>query len=190
MQRSNHTTTLLGVMLLFSAFLILLAPLRIHGQVRPSPTPPDLAKPLTNDKDDLGSDIGSHESEMRARLALKAEKKQYEENLDRAREAAQIASELRDAYQAKESFRAEDHKKLERMEKLTRRIRNEAGGSDSADKVEVPPLMKAAVKRVAEVADELRKEVEKTPRHVISAAVIDQPTKLLGLIKHLRDLNQ
>lgn len=189
MQRSNHTTTLLGAMVLFSGFLILAAPFRVHGQVRPSPTPPD-SKPLTTDKDDLSSDIGSHESEMRARLALKAEKKQYEENLDRAREAAQIASELRDAYQAKESFSPEDHKKLERMEKLTRRIRNEAGGSDSDVKVEVPPLMKAAVKRVAEVADELRKEVEKTPRHVISAAVIDQATKLLGLIKHLRDLNQ
>jgi hypothetical protein len=46
--------------------------------------------------------------------------------------------------------------------------------------------MSAAVKRVAELADELRTLVEKTPRHVISASVIDQANKLLGLIQHVK----
>jgi len=43
---------------------------------------------------------------------------------------------------------------------------------------------------VAEMADELQKMVEKTPRNVVSAAVIDQANKLLGLVQHLRDLGR
>ena len=124
---------------------------------------------------------------MRARSALKAEKKQYDENLARAREAAQIATQLVEAYESKKVFSSEDGKKLERLEKLTKKIRNEAGGSETdADVKDIPTLMEPAVKRIAELADDLRKLVEKTPRHVISASVIDQANKLLGLIQHLR----
>jgi hypothetical protein len=36
------------------------------------------------------------------------------------------------------------------------------------------------------MTDDLRKLVEKTPRHVISAAVIDQANKLLGLLQYVR----
>src|SRR5437870_3416108 len=102
MRRHNYTL-LLGLTIAVAALLLVLAPLPVNGQSRPLPPPPPPPE-RSPDKDDLGSDIGSHESEMRARLLLKAEKKQYEENLGRAREAAQIATELRDAYQAKKSF--------------------------------------------------------------------------------------
>ncbi len=132
-------------------------------------------------------DFGSPEIEMRARNALKAEKKQYDENLARAREASQLATQLVEAYKAKQVFGPEDSKKLERLEKLTRKIRNEAGGSETdADVKDIPTPMESAVKCTAELADDLRKLVEKTPRHVISASVIDQANKLLGLIQHLR----
>jgi hypothetical protein len=125
---------------------------------------------------------------MRARLALKAEKKQYDENVARAREAAQLATQLVETYEAKKVFSSDDGKKLERLEKLTKRIRNEAGGSDTDPDVrDIPTVMEAAVKRVAELANDLRKLVEDTPRHVISASVIDQANKLLGLIQHVRD---
>ncbi len=173
----------------FAAVLLLAGSSPVHSQTRPAPPPPD-AKPSNSDKDDLGSDIGSHEREMRARLALRAEKKLYDENLARARETAEIASQLLDAYQAKKSFNGEDNKKLERIEKLARRMRNEAGGTETDVEIEVSPVMETAMKRVVEMADDLRKEVEKTPRHVISTTVIDQANKLIGLIQHVRDLNR
>ena len=136
-------------------------------------------------------DFGSRESEMRASLVLKAEKKQYDENLERAREASQLATQLLETYEAKQLFSSEDGKKLERLEKLTKRIRNEAGGSESkADVKDIPNAMTTAIKRLAELADDLRKLVEKTPRHVISAAVIDQANKLIGLVQHVRDLTR
>jgi hypothetical protein len=38
------------------------------------------------------------------------------------------------------------------------------------------------------MTDDLRKMVEKTPRQVISAAVIDQANRVLGVTQHLRSI--
>jgi DNA repair ATPase RecN len=175
--------------MLFALTLLLVGSASANSQTRPSPPPPADPPAINPTKTDSSSpDFGSPESEMRARLTLKAEKKQYDENVARAREASQLATQLVEAYEAKKVFNSDDGKKLERLEKLTKRIRNEAGGSESdPDVKDIPTDIEAAVKQVAEVADELRKLVEKTPRHVISASVIDQANKLLGLIEHVRE---
>jgi len=175
----------------FAAVLLVAGSAPLYGQTRPAPPPPPPPDDkVFRDKDDLGSDIGSHESEMRAKLALSRDKKLYDENLARARDTAETASQLLESYRAKKSFSSEDQKKLERIEKLTRRIRNEAGGTETDIEIEASPVMETAMKSVADMAEELRKEVEKTPRHVISTAVIDQANKLIGLIQHVRDLNR
>jgi hypothetical protein len=78
---------------------------------------------------------------------------------------------------------------LERLEKLTKRIRNEAGGSDSesgADLKDICATMIDTLKNLAEMAEELHKMVDKTPRNVISAAVIDQANRVIGVAQHLR----
>jgi hypothetical protein len=171
--------------------LICVAVLCIPGAVAVSaqttqPTPPQAPRGKGSNPDK--PDIESHESEMRARLILKEEKKRYDEHLERAREAAKLAAQLLEAYKAKQAFDSEDGKKLERLEKLTKRIRNEAGGSETdPDDKNIPPDMASAVKRVAEMAEDLRKLVEKTPRHVISAAVIDQANTLIGIIQYVRN---
>ena len=175
----------------FGASLMLFQPSSIVGQTpgsSPTPSPPSLSN---SDKSDSRPELGNAENEMRARLALKAAKKEYDENVARAREASELASQLEESYRAKKTLTSEDWKKADRLEKLTKRIRNEAGGSDSRDEVkDLPEILESAVKQVAEWADDLKKEVEKTPRHVVSAAVIDQANKLIGLIQHLRDLTR
>ena len=91
----------------------------------------------------------------------------------------------------KKLFNPEDNKRLERLEKLTKRIRNEAGGSDStsgADLKDICGTMVETVKHLAEMAEDLRKMVEKTPRQVISAGVIDQANRVLGVTQHLRSI--
>src|SRR5437667_12235030 len=133
----NHKIHLPGLAFAFAA--LLLGSLPAYCQNRPAPPPPPDDKRSKSDNDDLGSDIGSHEREMRAKLALRAEKKLYDENLARAKETSEIASQLLESYTAKKSFSAEDHKKLERIEKLTRRIRNEAGGTETDIEIEVQP---------------------------------------------------
>jgi hypothetical protein len=174
-------------MALLALVLLLLGSGATYSQTRPASTPPPSDPSSSNPTKPDSPDFGSPESEMRAKADLKAEKKQYDENLTRARDAAQLATEIVNDYEAKKEFSSEDDKKLERLEKLTKKIRNDAGGSDTdPDVKDIPVAMEAAVKRVAEWADDLRKLVEKTPRHVISASVIDQANKLLGLIGHVK----
>ena len=154
------------------------------------PSDPTASNPL---KDDSDTNFGSPENEMHAKWALKEEKKRYDENLARAHEVSDLAMQLSKDYEARKAFNSDDNKRLERLEKLTKRIRNEAGGSDSdpdAEIKDIPAEMRMLVKHVAERDDELQKMVEKTPRNVVSAAVIDQANKLLGLVQHLRNVSR
>ena len=156
---------------------------RPNGVPSPDPTSTTPAKTESSD-----TNFGSPENEMRGKLLLKEEKKQYDENVARAREVSQLGSQVQESFAAKKLFNSDDGKKLERLEKLTRKIRNEAGGSESEAEVkDIPGELEAAIKRLAAVADALYKLVEKTPRHVVSAAVIDQANKLIGLVQRLRN---
>jgi hypothetical protein len=140
-----------------------------------------------NDKHENEVDFGSRVTDARARLILKAEKKAYEEHVARAKEAKQLAIDLKAAYDANQSFSSQDQKNLERLEKLTRRIRNDVGGSESdQDPKDLPTSMTGAVEAITKMADDLCEQVEKTPRHVVSASIIDQANKLIMVIQFLR----
>jgi hypothetical protein len=156
-----------------------------------NPAPPRL--PTTADGQDSSDKepvtFGSIEDEMRAKRRIKLEEKQYQENLGRAREADKLSIELRNSYEQKKVFTREDSKKLERLEKLTRRIRSEAGGSDEDTSLDNPPSeLRLALARLAQVTESLRKVVEKTPRQVISATVIEQANVVLQLVRIARNL--
>jgi hypothetical protein len=188
--RSNHAGPFRFLHPLVCAVILLpLLALSAYSQAKPSatPIPPEPTSVDRNKSDSSFPAFGSPESEMKARSALKAEKKQYDENVARAREASELGHQLAEAFEAKKVFGSADVKKLDRLEKLTKKIRNEAGGSDTdPDVKDIPAIMEGAVKRIAELADDLRTLVEKTPRHVISASVIDQANNLLGLIQHVK----
>jgi membrane-associated HD superfamily phosphohydrolase len=165
----------------------------ISAVAQSSLSPPPSRQPTTADGQDSNDKepitFGSLEDEMRAKRRIKLEEKQYQENLERAREADKLSIELRDSYEQKKSFTREDTKKLERLEKLTRRIRSEAGGSDEDTSMDNPPNeLQLALSKLAQVTDSLRKVVEKTPRQVISATVIQQANVVLQLVKVARNL--
>ena len=167
-----------ALFLLLSA--VAMAQTRNPNLPNPQPTP--------EDKHDPTVDFSSRVEEMRQILILKEEKKAYEANVARAKEAQQLAADLKSSYEAKDAFTTEDQKKLERLEKLTRRIRNEAGGSDSAeDQKDLPSTLKSAVSALADMAEGLCKEVKKTPRKVLSANIIGQANKLIEVIRFVRD---
>lgn len=188
-------------MLLRTLFLLALV-LGLSGAVqaqRVDPVrPPERTKtsrdPVNQEKDLIRPNrpepriqVGSPEAEMLARQELKAAEKDYKDNLERAREAAQLSTELRDAYLHNKAFGRIEEKKLERLEKLTRKIRSEAGGSAGEVTLEnVPTQMEPALSRLTEVTDKMRKGVEKTPRQVVSAAVIDRANELLEIIRYIR----
>ena len=176
--------------LLLLAAALSLAVLVSNAQTpRPTPRPLDL-NGIAGDRSDRRSDLGDDPAEeMRTRMALKAEQKEYDENLARAREASELGTQVLNSYKTNKAIGAEETKKLERIEKLTKKIRNVAGGEDSDDQgLELSGTLETAIKRVADLADELRKDVEKTPKHVISAVVIDRANDLIGLVRHVREI--
>jgi len=174
--------------LFVAAFIFALAAVS-SGQGSSQEKPGPSENPINSGKKDSDTRFGSPENEMRSKLIIKEEKKRYEENLGRAREVSELATQLSNNYESKKSFNPEDSKRMERLEKLTKRIRNEAGGSDSTEGAELKDIcttMMETLKHLAEMTDDLRKMVEKTPRQVISAAVIDQANRVLGVTQHLR----
>jgi hypothetical protein len=134
-----------------------------------------------------GGDLGTPEEEMRARNEIKIAEKERQENLERAREAAQLGTEILKGFSKNRALDPTDMKKLERLEKLARRIRSRAGGSDDDEPLDnVPTELARALTRLADTSEALYKGVEKTPRHVISTTVIERANELLEIIRFIR----
>jgi hypothetical protein len=131
--------------------------------------------------------LTTFEEELRAKRAIKLAEKEHEENLNRAREISQLSQDLKNCLKDRSALDREETKKIDRLEKLTKKIRGEAGGEDDDVQIAAPPAdVPTVVSQIADNAEQLSKEVQKTPRQVVSAAVIDRANVLLQLVKILR----
>ena len=167
------------------SFVITTAQTSTKTSATPPPPPPD----ITADKR-LGEQPGpltTFEEELRAKRAIKLAEKEHEENLNRAREISQLSQDLKNCLKDRSALDREETKKIDRLEKLTKKIRGEAGGEDDDVQIAAPPAdVPTAVTQIADNAEQLSMEVKKTPRQVVSAAVIDRANVLLQLVKILR----
>jgi hypothetical protein len=149
-------------------------------------------KPISTEptKEDGTKDpFAAVEEEMKAKRAIKEADKEYQQNLDRAHDLSSLGAFLVTSFKEKHGLDQEDLKKLEKVEKLARGIRHAAGGSEDEGEMEKPPKdMAAAIEMLNDLSQSLRDKVEKTPKHVISAVVIDQANVLLQLIRVVRTL--
>jgi hypothetical protein len=154
------------------------------SQIKPPPSaPPDLTSP----RGSLNSDQSSPTEEMLKSTEIKRLEMMRKENLERARETAQLGAEICEAFEQHKSLGASEMKKVGRIEKLARSIRNEAGGDDDDEGLKDPPAqLGTALRRLSEMCEDLRKKVEKTPRQVVSATVIASANQLIALAKHIR----
>ena len=154
------------------------------------PPPPAAASDMSADRGsptDQRGPLTTFEEEIRAKRLIKLAEKEHQENLDRAQEISQLGKDLRTDLKNRAVLERVDAKKLDRLEKLTRKIRGEAGGEETEVEIpNVPSDIPSAAERIADVADELSKDVQKTPRQVVSAAVIERANVLLKLVKILR----
>ena len=129
--------------------------------------------------------------ELRAKRAIKEAEKDYKQHLDRAKEISDLGKDLDESFHKKRLIDSDDNKKLARLEKLTKRIRDAAGGSEDETKVENAPTdLAVAICRVAKMSESLSDRIQKTPRQVISAAVIADANVLLELIRMVRRLTR
>jgi hypothetical protein len=174
--------------IVFGVAVVVLSAVNATAQITPSTPRPPLPPPQSGDPRDRDqTPMGSFEEEIRAKRAIKLAEKDHKENLERAREISDLAKSLQAALKDKTAIDRDSLKKLERLEKLTKKIRNKAGGEDEEVKiVDHPTDITSAVLKVAESAEALSKDVQDTPRQVVSATVIGNANVLLELIRLLR----
>lgn len=150
-------------------------PRPVDGQVRPSDDRP----------------LSSFEEEIRAKREIKLAEKEHEENLKRAREIGQLGKELQEGLKGKQALDRTFLKKIERLEKLAKKVRGEAGGEDEeVDIINRPTDITSAAERIGEASESLSKNVLNTPRQVVSASVIGNANVLLELIRLIRGFDR
>jgi hypothetical protein len=165
---------------------LLLLPALARAQTRTLPSPSQMDPTATRERP-----LSEIEEEMKAKQAIKYAEKGHQENLDRAKEIGDIGKELKATANAVVFVSRESQKRLERLEKLTRKVRGEAGGDDQdVDIPNRPSDVPSAMTRIAEAAETLSKDVQNTPRQVVSASVIEKSNVLLELIKLVRTLSR
>ena len=153
---------------------------------RPTPTPPPRPVDGTfKNADDNTSPLTTFEEEIRAKRELKIAEKEHQNNLNRAKEIGDIAKELKESFKDNATtLDRECFKKIERLEKLTKKVRSEAGGEDEEITISPRPTdLPSAIKQIAEQGETLSKDVQNTPRRVVSASVIGSANVLLELIR-------
>lgn len=134
--------------------------------------------------------MGSPAAEAMARQLIEHEKKEHRENIERAQEVARLSQEIQRDIEKKARLDAEGARRLERIEKLARRIRSEAGGSDMPGALkDAPTTIEQAAHRLSRIAKELSAEVEKTPRQVISASIIEKSNEIIELARLIRRMS-
>ncbi|MFL6231281.1 MAG: hypothetical protein ACJ741_21110 [Pyrinomonadaceae bacterium] len=147
----------------------------------------DPVPPASGDADD--DEQTSPREDMLKDVEIKRREAVYKENLDRAKEAAQLGTEVLDAYKAQKSLGAAELKKIARIEKLAKSVRNDVGGDDDDTALKDPPArLEAALQKLAELCADFRKQIEKTPRYVVSAGVINSANELIELTRHIKTL--
>lgn len=152
---------------------------------QPSPTPPP--RPVDGTfKNPDDTPMTTFEEEIRAKREIKIAEKEHQENLNRAKEISEIGKQLKD-FKDNSTLDRDCVKKIERLEKLTKKVRSEAGGDD--DEITISPRptdLPSAIKQISEASETLSKDVENTPRRVVSASVINNANVLLELIRLAR----
>jgi len=133
------------------------------------------------------SDFGRPEEEMLRRAEIRREEETHKDMVERADEAAQIGDDLLASYKKNNTLTRDDQKRLERLEKLARKIRGSAGGSDDKEELTDPPgKIEGAVTRLVKLTGDLKESVSKTSRLVISGNVIRHSNEMIELIRHIR----
>ena len=129
--------------------------------------------------------------ETMAKQRIEREKKEYEELLEKSREAVKISDELEKSFAVSNQLSAEDRKKLDRLEKLVKKIRSELGGDedgelDAEENRQPPSNVAGAFQILQKNAAQLFSEIKKSTRYSISVVAIQTSNALLKLVKFIR----
>lgn len=147
---------------------------------------PDASSADGSRKEDYPTGI----KESFAKQRIKSEEKEFNELIGRSEEAAKISTEIWNAYDSNKKLNADDGKKLDRLEKLIKKIRDDLGSESDDDKdksAENVSLSYADVlKSLSETSATLFDDLKKSGRFSVSVSSIENSNKLLKLVRYVR----
>jgi hypothetical protein len=127
---------------------------------------------------------------MLAERCVKQQRKEFEELMQNGEEAAKLSSELDKSYEKNPNLLGDDQKKLDRLEKLFKKIRGSLGADGDGDKADDdearPSNIRAALNALSEKTSGLLSELKKTSRYSISVIAIQSSNALIRLVKFVR----
>ncbi len=126
-------------------------------------------------------------------MQIEKDKKDHDEMVARGEEAVKLSTELETSYVEKGTLTDKDIAKLDRVEKLVKKIRDELGGDDDDEVANSESIQPGSTGFIAAAIDSLKlrtssllDELKKTTRFTISAAAITTSNSLLRITKFLR----
>jgi len=139
----------------------------------------------STNKEDMPKSI----QENLAKQRIEREKKDFAELLSRGEEAVKLSNELEKSFSQNNLLSGEDKKKLDRLEKVVKKIRNEIGADDDDEVIEIdnkPLSVLNALKALQNNTVKLVDELKKSTRYSISVVAVESSNLLLKVVRFLR----
>lgn len=133
-------------------------------------------------KEDLPKGI----QESLAKQRITRERKDFDEMIENSEEALKISVELEKSFVKNSGFSVEDQKKLERLEKVVKKIRSEMGGDSDDEAEEKPSSVADALQTLKTGTNNLVSEIKKTSRYSVSVVAVQSSNALLKVVRFLR----
>jgi hypothetical protein len=124
--------------------------------------------------------------ESLAKQRIEREKKDFAEMVEHSEEALKLTDQLAKSYGQNSQFSAEDQKKLDRLEKVVKKIRNELGGDDDEESVEQPASIGNALESLKANTSKLVDAIKQTSRYTVSVVAVESSNALLKMVRFLR----
>lgn len=162
---------------IFSSLTIIFASVFVNAQA-------DASTPSGRPKQE---DLPKNVKETLKKYEIERSKKDHEKMLENGEEAVRLSEELSASFEKTNQLSPEDVEKLERIEKLVKKIRSELGGDDEEEAEKAKPSnLETAIKTLRKTTASLLEELKKTTRYSISAIAIQSSNSLLDIVRFLR----
>lgn len=127
--------------------------------------------------------------ESLAKQRIEREKKDFAELLSRGEEAVKLSDELEKSFSQNNQLSTADRKKIDRLEKIVKKIRNEIGADNDDEAIEAdnkPLSVHTALKTLQNNTVKLVDELKKTTRYSVSVIALESSSLLLKVVRFLR----
>lgn len=122
-----------------------------------------------------------------AKQRIKQEEKDFQELITRSEEVVKLCEELHESFELNKQLSNEDSKKLEKLEKMMKKIRQDLGAAEDKDTAkDTPSTLSSTLASIKEKSEDLVSELKKTGRFAISVGAVESSNMIFRLVKFMR----